>query len=84
MLLSICLIFCQFQPGVAYKCAAYKKACIKISVHPPPPFSAGGWGWWVDGGVGVEPPTKFSKIEYLTRSQFLEGVVGKEGGAVFT
>ena len=34
--------------------------------------------------MGVEPPTKFSKIEYLTRSQFLEGVVGKEGGAVFT
>ena len=25
MLLSICLIFCQFQPGVAYKSVAYKK-----------------------------------------------------------
>ena len=27
VLLSICLIFCQFQPGVAYKSVAYKKAC---------------------------------------------------------
>ena len=27
MLLSICLIFCQFQTGVAYKSVAYKKAC---------------------------------------------------------
>ena len=26
-LLSICLIFCQFKSGVAYKSAAYKKAC---------------------------------------------------------
>ena len=25
VLLSICLIFCQFQPGFAYKNAAYKK-----------------------------------------------------------
>ena len=25
MLLSIYLIFCQFEPGVAYKSAAYKK-----------------------------------------------------------
>ena len=25
VMLSICLIFCQFQPGVAYKNAAYKK-----------------------------------------------------------
>ena len=24
-LLSFCLIFCKFQPGVAYKCVAYKK-----------------------------------------------------------
>ena len=24
MLLSLCLIFCQFQPGVAYKSVAYK------------------------------------------------------------
>ena len=23
--ISICLLFCQFQPGVAYKSAAYKK-----------------------------------------------------------
>ena len=28
MLLSFCLIFCQFQPDVAYKSVAYKKACI--------------------------------------------------------
>ena len=28
VLLDICLIFCQFQPGVAYKIVAYKKACI--------------------------------------------------------
>ena len=28
VLLSICLIFCQFQPGVAYKSVAYKKACL--------------------------------------------------------
>ena len=27
MLLSICLIFCQFEPGVAYKSVAYNKAC---------------------------------------------------------
>ena len=27
VLLSICLIFCQFQPGVAYKSVTYKKAC---------------------------------------------------------
>ena len=26
VLLSICLIFCQFQPGFAYKSAAYKKS----------------------------------------------------------
>ena len=31
VLLSICLIFCQFKPGVAYKSIAYKKACtLKI------------------------------------------------------
>ena len=28
MLLIFCLIFCQIQPGVAYKSVAYKKACI--------------------------------------------------------
>ena len=27
VLLSFCLIFCQFQPGVTYKSVAYKKAC---------------------------------------------------------
>ena len=27
MLLSICVIFCQFDPGVAYKSVAYKKSC---------------------------------------------------------
>ena len=27
VLLSFCLIFWQFQPGVAYKNVAYKKAC---------------------------------------------------------
>ena len=26
VLLSICLIFCQLQPGVAYKTVAYKKS----------------------------------------------------------
>ena len=26
---SICLIFCQFQPGVAYKSVAYKKSAVK-------------------------------------------------------
>ena len=25
MLLSFCLIFCQFQPGIAYKSVSYKK-----------------------------------------------------------
>ena len=25
---SICLIFCQYQPGVAYKYFTFKKACI--------------------------------------------------------
>ena len=29
-LLSFCLIFCQFQPGVADKSVAYKKACIMV------------------------------------------------------
>ena len=28
---SICLILCQFQPGVAYKSAAYKKTCIFVT-----------------------------------------------------
>ena len=28
MLLSIYLIFCQLQPGVAYKSVAYKKKCV--------------------------------------------------------
>ena len=28
MLLSFCLIFFWFEPGVAYKNAAYEKACI--------------------------------------------------------
>ena len=31
MLLSFYLIVCQFQPGVAYKSIAYKKACILLS-----------------------------------------------------
>ena len=30
-LLSICLIFCQVQPGLAYKSFAYKKACNLIT-----------------------------------------------------
>ena len=30
VLLRFCLIFCQFQPGVAYKSVAYKKACIMV------------------------------------------------------
>ena len=33
VLLSICLIFCQFQPGVAYKSIAYKKACISVGYY---------------------------------------------------
>ena len=33
-----------------------------------------GWGW----GVGFEPPTKLSKQEVLTGTQFLERVAGKE------
>ena len=28
--LSICLIFCKFQPAVAYKSVAYKKACTHV------------------------------------------------------
>ena len=28
VLFSFCLIFSQFQPGVAYKSVSYKKACI--------------------------------------------------------
>ena len=31
VLLSICLIFCQFQPWVAYKSAAYKKSVYNYS-----------------------------------------------------
>ena len=30
VLLSICLIFCQFQPGVAYKGVAYKKKRVAL------------------------------------------------------
>ena len=30
--LSICLIFCQFQPGVVYKSVAYKKACFSFAL----------------------------------------------------
>ena len=30
VLLRFCLIFCQFQPDVAYKNVAYKKACIMV------------------------------------------------------
>ena len=30
VLLSICLIFCQFQPNVAYKSIVYKKACNEV------------------------------------------------------
>ena len=32
VLLSICLIFCQFQPGVAYLSVAYKKTCAAVIV----------------------------------------------------
>ena len=28
VLLSFCLFFCQFQPGVAYKIVAYKKSIV--------------------------------------------------------
>ena len=31
-MLSFCLIFCQFQPGVAYKSGVYKKACRPVSM----------------------------------------------------
>ena len=27
---SFCLIFCQFQPGVAYKSVAYIKKCVVL------------------------------------------------------
>ena len=30
VLLSFCLIFCQFQPGLAYKSVVYKKACVSL------------------------------------------------------
>ena len=30
---SICLIFCQFQLGVAYKSVAYKKAYIQWAIY---------------------------------------------------
>ena len=33
--------------------------------------------------MGVEPPTKFSKIVGVTDSQFLRGVAGKEGVRFF-
>ena len=35
VLLSFCLIFCQFQPGVAYKSAVYKKACTSEKTPSP-------------------------------------------------
>ena len=38
----------------------------------------------LSAGVGVEPPSKFSKKEgRLTGPQFLEGVVAKDGGVTF-
>ena len=33
LLLSLCLIFRQFQPGVAYKSVAYKKVCVPIFIY---------------------------------------------------
>ena len=33
VLLSISLIFCRFQPDVAYKSLAYKKACNSLSIR---------------------------------------------------
>ena len=33
VLLSICLIFCHVQPGVACKSVAYKQACISQGVQ---------------------------------------------------
>ena len=50
-------------------------------MHPP---VAGGWGVGVgwgggEGGEGVESPTKFSKREGLTGSQFLEGGYWERG-----
>ena len=32
VLLSFCLIFSQFQPGVTYKNVVYKKACISLKI----------------------------------------------------
>ena len=32
VLLSLCLIFCQFQPGAAYKSIAYKKKCVLLKI----------------------------------------------------
>ena len=29
----ICLIFCKFQPGVAYKSAAYKKSVYCLFIY---------------------------------------------------
>ena len=36
VLLSICMIFCQLQRGVAYKIVASKKACIWMVFWPLP------------------------------------------------
>ena len=55
----------------------YKEHPNSYSVHPLPIFSAG-------GGGGVDPVTKFSKRAGLTRSQFWEGVSGKEGVTFFS
>ena len=45
VLLSICLIFCQFQPGVSSKSVAYEKAChcvksVRIRSYSGPHFSS--------------------------------------------
>ena len=32
VLLSFCLIFCQFQPGVAYTSVAYEKKCVFLVI----------------------------------------------------
>ena len=46
---------------------------VPHSVHPPPPYR----------GVGVEPPTKFSKRGGLTGTRLLEGGCWERGGVTF-
>ena len=62
VLLSICLIFCQFQPGVAYKGVACKKASIIVRRYE----------FYIRGKLPGKRKKKYLKLILLclTKSQY--------------